>query len=163
MANPYINQVAQSVPFESEPTRLNGFPDTVLTTQDAIEYAKQNAEGFPRAGIPLIFNGTAGNGDWISYSNLTPNVPIIFPVKTKLSELTWANNNGDRDFDLEFYEQDGTTYIDKLEVRNSPEKYGYFENMTYIFDAGTGLRIKYIDQGKNCKDLCVVLWISRIV
>lgn len=144
-------------------TSLNDFPSTIEEVQSAIEYAKQNAEGFPRAGLPLIYNGTVSNNDWVSYSNLTPDVPIIFPVNTKLNELTWANNNNDRDFDIEIYREDGTTYLTKFEVRNSTNNYGYFEDIDLTFTAGTGMRIKYIDQGKNCRDLCLVPWISRIV
>jgi hypothetical protein len=83
-----VSQVAWSTPFETDIDRGNGFPDTIPNVQEAIEYAKLNAEGFPRAGLPLVMNSTVSDGDWISYSNLTPTVPIPFATKTKINEIT---------------------------------------------------------------------------
>lgn len=161
----YITPHAWTVPFEGDLDRGNGFPED-LSTQEAIEFAKQNAEGFPRAGIPLIYNGTVSNNAWISYSNLTPNVPIPWAVKTEIKELTWANQDSrdDRDFDLEIYRVQGNTQtvIATLSVRNSQYHYGYWSGLSYVFEAGEALRIRYKDQGKNCADLCLVPWFSRV-
>jgi len=156
-------QIAATVPFEADGTN---FPTSIKECQSAIEYAKQNAEGFPRAGLPLVYNGTLGNGDWISYSNLTPDTPIVFPVRSKIKEVTWANDpsRDNRDFDLEFYrngEAAGDLYW-TYQVRSSAEHYGFVDGRNDIFEAGDFMRIKYIDQGLNCADLVVVIWFSRI-
>lgn len=160
----YTFQIARTVPFETD---NNDFPPSVEEVQTAIEYAKQNAEGFPRAGIPLIFNGTITNNDWISYSNLTPSVPIPWAVKTKINELTWANSEtrDNRSFDLQIFKLVGSvqTLVKTLEVRNSPEHFGYWENIDVTFNPGEAMRIRYIDKGKNCADLCLVPWFSRVV
>lgn len=156
----YKSPVADEVPFNNDG---NGFNSE--DTQSAIEEAKQNAEGFPRAGIPLINNGTQGGGDWISYSNLTPNVEIIFPVKTKLNELTWGNSRDNVTFDLEIY-KNGTTSGDlvrTLSITSSVNiKSGFIDTIDETFEAGDWIRIKYISQGTNTSDLVVLLWISRI-
>ena len=152
-------QVAESVPFEDE-----NF--TSKNTQDAIIEAKQNAEGFPRAGIPLINNGVQGNGDWIAYSNLTPSVEIIFPVKTKLNEITWSNDRDDVEFDLEIYKNGTSDPGDKVATYNinssTNERSGFIDGISLEFEAGDWIRIKYIDQGTNTSDLVILLWISRI-
>lgn len=155
-------QVAASVPFD---TSNNDFPPEIDDTQAAIEYAKQNAEGFPRAGISLVMNGTMSDGDWVTYSNLTPNRKIIFPVETKLNELTWDNDSTNVSFDLEIY-KNGTApanLVYTYEVRNNLDGFDYLQNIDLSFAAGDWIRIKYIDQGTNARDFVLTLWISRIV
>ena len=160
-------QIAQETPFESEPGRPNGFPSFIEDSQEAIEYAKQYAEGFPRAGIPCIYNGTLSNNDWISYSNLTPDVPIPWAVSTKIHEITWANKSSrsDRSFDLEIYKIVGTiqSLVTTLSVSNSTYHYGYWSGLSITFNSGEALRMRYKDTGKNCSDLVVVLWFSRVI
>jgi len=167
MPHGYVTPVAFSVPFETEPDRSNNFPAEYDNAQLAIEYAKQNAEGFPRAGIPLIYNGTLSNNDYISYSNLTPSVPIPWAVKTKIKEVTWSNKSGrsNRSFNLEIYKLIGTTQtlVYTLSVSHSAYHYGYWSGLDIVFNAGEAMRMKYKDTGKNCSDLVVVPWFSRIV
>ena len=133
---------------------------------DAIVEAKQNAEGFPRAGIPLIQNGLSSNNDLVSYSNLTPDTDIVFPVTTKLNELTIANTKTGVQFDLELY-KNGTSagnLIKTLNISTGASRNQLFDlnadNLT--FTAGDFMKIIYIDQGSNASDLVVMLWISRI-
>ena len=130
---------------------------------DGIREAKQNAEGFPRAGIALIANGVVSNNQWVSYSELLPNVQIVFPVNTKLNELTWANTNTNVSFDLKFYKNgilDANLFY-TYQVRNGTT-YGFQSGLNFTFNAGDWIRIKYIDQGTNVNDFALVLWISRI-
>ena len=158
----FADPVAESVPFDTD---NNDFPSSVEDVQAAIEYAKQNAEGFPRAGVPLISNGTMSNNEWLTYSELTPERKIIFPVKTKINEITWDNNNGNVSFDLEFY-KNGTSPSDLFwtyEVRNNANGWAYVTGLNFQFEAGDWIRIKYKDKGANCVDMVMVLWISRIV
>jgi hypothetical protein len=155
-----VSSVAKSVPFDNA---TNGF--IAQETQSAIEEAKQNAEGFPRAGIILTANGTQSNGDWISYSELTPSAKIVFPVNSRLNEITFSNNTPDVEFALEFY-KNGTAIgnlVYTWTVNTSPGvDFSYTSGININFVAGDWIRIKYIDQGDNTSDLNVVLWISRI-
>lgn len=152
-------QVAKSTPFND-----SGFTST--NAQDAIIEAKQNAEGFPRAGLPLIYNGTVGNNDLISYSNLTPSVPIVFPVNTKLNELTFANAKTSVECDIEIWKDgvDTGTLVKTINISTGVSDNDFFDvnsdNIT--FNAGQIVQLKYIDQGTNASDLVIVLWISRI-
>lgn len=156
----FVKDVAKSL-FFTDPS----FSST--NVQDAIIEAKQNAEGFPRAGIPLIQNGTMGNNDLVSYSNLTPNTDIVFPVATKLNELTIANTSNSVEFDLELYKNGtgGGDLIQTLVIStgggNSNQVFD-LNGDNIIFAAGDYMKIIYKDKGTNAKDLVVMLWISRI-
>ena len=153
-------QVSEETPFDNS---INGF--TADNAQTAIEEAKQTAEGFPRAGIILVNNGVQGNGDWITYSNLTPDAKIVFPVKTKINEVTFANSNSDVEFDLEVYKNGitGGDLIDTWSFNTGPGiDFDYLDGLTLEFNPGDWIRLLYVDQGTNTSDLVVTIWISRI-
>jgi hypothetical protein len=160
MADWVIKDVASSVPFDNA---TNGFVAT--DTQAAIEEVKTYGEGFPRAGLALIANGTVSNNQWISYSELLPNTPVgPWAVNTKLHEISWSNTNTNVAFSLEFY-KNGVTAGDlfyTMAVTSPNTGYGYISGLSYTFNAGDYIRIKYIDQGTNASDFALVLWISRI-
>ncbi len=151
--------VAKSVPFDNT---SNSFTST--ETQSAIEEAKLNAEGFPRAGIVLIANGTANNNDWICYNELVSGNKIVFPVNTKLNELTWTNTKVNVSFNLEIYKNGiaGGNLVYTYTVTSDADGLGYLAGINLSFNAGDWIRVKYIDTGTNCSDLVVTLWISRI-
>lgn len=152
-----IREVARSVPFDND---TNGF--SAEDTQAAIEEAKATAAGLPRFTLPLIYNGTVSNGDWITYSNLTPNARIILPVKCRLQEVSWSNSRSSADFDYDLYKNGrGTgTLLDTLEIRNL--QYGYFTSINQDFNAGDIIDIEYIDQGTNASDLCTILYFQML-
>ena len=154
----FLTQVAKSI-FFRDPSFSAG------NVSDAIVEAKNTAEGFPRAGLPLVQNGVQSNNDWVSYSNLTPEAKITFPVKTRINEITWANQRTSVEFDLEFY-KNGTgpgDLIDTLSISSGSLDYGSFTGVDLDFEVGDWLRILYKDQGTNTRDLVVVLYFSRIV
>lgn len=161
MPKGYANssQVARSTPFDNS---TNGF--TSVETQSAIEEAKAQAEGFPRAGLILISNGTQGNNDWITYSELTPNNKIVFPTNTRINEITFSNANVDVEFDLQIFKNGiavgNLIYTASFDTGASVD-YGLITGVNLDFLAGDWIRIKYIDQGTNTSDLVVTLWISR--
>lgn len=141
--------------------------------QAAIVEAKQNAEGFPRAGLPLTNNGTVSNGQWISYSELLSNPRILFPVKIRLKELTWVNSNTSLGgFTFGLY-KNGQLVGNLVYTYTAPSAdltagYGYHifptgVGSTIDFDAGDSLYIKNVrPSGTALADLAVILWIARI-
>ena len=160
----FIKQKIQSAKETLFDNASNGF--VAGNVQDAIVEAKQNAEGFPRPGIPLVQNGTSGDGDFISYSNLTPDTDIVFPVNTKLNELTIANTSTSVEFDLDIYKNGVAPgdLIKTVSVSTGTSRSQAFDlnvdNLTFV--VGDYVKLVYRDQGTNARDLVVVLWISRI-
>ena len=157
--------VAKSTPFDNT---TNGF--TASDTQAAIEEAKQNAEGFPRAGIPLTANGTVGDLAWITYTELLANPRILFPVKIALKEFTWVNSNVNiRALAFKFYKNGQAggilvyTYTPTAGDRTAG--YGYLVVPTSLtWDAGESLyvQVDYTAAGTSMSDLAAIVWISRI-
>lgn len=160
MKKTHTTPVADSVPFDND---TNGF--TADSTQEAIEEAKAQAEGFPRAGIPLVQNGVQGNGDWISYSNLVPDAVITFPVNSRINEITVANRKNSVEFDLEVY-KNGSTAGDIVDTwsfsTGAGVNYASLSSVNLDLVVGDFIRLKYIDQGTNTSDLVVVIYFSRI-
>lgn len=164
-SNIYSTPVAKSTPFDNS---INGFVST--DAQAAIEEAKQNAEGFPRAGLSLTHNGTVGDLVWITYSELLSNPRIVFPVKTRLKEFTWSNSNTSiRALDFKFY-RNGQLAGNLVATRTIPAGertagYGFYAFPTDLdWNAGDLLyvQVDYKAAGTSLSDLAVVIWISRI-
>lgn len=158
-----ITPVAWTVPFESSPDRSNGF--TSKTTQEAIEEAKQNAEGFPRAAIRGVYNGTVNNNQWLGPSELLPNCSFaVFPVNTKINEITWANQSVDVAFRIQFrtVSKTGTIFY-TLTVTSPNSGYGFVSGLNFTFPAGTAIWAQYLDDGTNASDMALDIWISRVV
>jgi hypothetical protein len=157
--------VAKAVPFDNS---ANNFVST--DTQAAIEEAKQNAEGFPRAGLPLTANGTVGDLAWITYTELLANPRIVFPVNTRLKEFTWNSANVNiRATNFKFY-KNGQAGGNLIATRTAPAGertagFGYYVFPTDLdFAAGDSLyvQVDYTAAGTSLSDLALVIWISRI-
>lgn len=152
-------QVAETVPFDNE---TNGFISEDV--QAAIEEAKQNAEGFPRAGIRSTYNGTVTGNSWLGPSELLPNTALLIsPVTLKLQELTWANPTLNVQFRIQFRTGSKTGPIFYTLTVTSPNPgYGVTTGLTQVFTAGTTVWAQYLDDGTNASDLDLILWVSRI-
>jgi hypothetical protein len=165
MSHVTVTQVAKSTPFDNA---SNGFVST--DTQGAIEEAKQNAEGFPRAGLPLLYNGTVTNGNFITYSELLSNPRIVFPVRIRLKEISWNNSNVNLGaFTFEFY-KNGTAVGNRVYTYTAPAAdrtagFGFFAFPTNLdWNAGDVLYVKYVKpSGTSLADLALVIWIARLV
>ena len=151
--------VAGEIPFDNS---ANGF--LAEETQAAIEEAKQNAEGFPRAGIRSIYNGTVNNNNWLGPSELLPNTPLLVaPVKLKINEISWANQNIDRQFRIEFRSNSRTGAIFYTLTVTSPNPgYGFATGVNFILNPGDTIHAQYKDDGNNVSDFDLILWISRV-
>lgn len=159
--------ISQSPVSESIPFSDVNFAAT--NVHDGIVEAKQNAEGFPRAGLPLTNNGTVANGAWITYSELLANPRILFPVKVRLKEMTWVNVNVNLGaFNFEFY-KNGQAAGNLIFTYTAPAAdrtagYGYYVWPTNLdFNAGESLYIKNVrPSGTALADLALIVWIARI-
>lgn len=151
--------VAKVIPFDNS---TNGFTSTEV--QSAIEETKTYGEGFPRAGIKGTYNGTVGNNNWLGPNELLPNTPfVVFPVSTKLNEISWSNQTSDVAFRIQFrtVSKTGTIFY-TLTVTSPNPGYGYVSGLNYTFSPGTVIYAQYLDDGTNCSDMDLTLWISRI-
>lgn len=160
----YSTPVAKSVPFDNS-TNLFASSDV----QSAIEEAKQNAEGFPRAGLSLTYNGTVGNGAWITYSELLSGPRILFPVKIRLKELTWVNTNINLGaFTFVFYKNGqaagNIVFTYTPTAAGLVNGYGYYIFATaFDFAAGDSLFVRHNrPSGTALSDLALTLWVARI-
>ena len=138
-----------------------GFNST--DSEEAIKEAKSVSISLPRYSIPLIWNGGMSNGDWVTYSNLTPDARVVIPFDCILQEITWSNSSSNRSFDIEFYKNGrNTTKYHTEEVRNSSNEYGAFPDLNHSFDAGDIIDLKYVDQGLNASDFVLVLFFQAV-
>lgn len=158
------DNVAANVSFNNT---VNGF--TANHVQAAIEEAKQNAEGFPRAGLPLTANGTLANGNWITYSELLSNPRILFPVKIRIKEITWVNNATNLGaFNFDIY-KNGQLIGNRVFTYTAPAAdravgYGYYVWASNLdFAEGDSLYIRYVKpSGTSLSDTALIVWVARI-
>ena len=131
---------------------------TADNVQDAIVEVQDIAAPL-RVPIPLVYNGTVSNGDWIGYSNLLPgdSTPIVAPITGTFVGFTWSNSKSSADFELQFRlnSTSGTIFftwsVDN--TQNASVTLPTPEPVT----AGQQLFIQYIDQGQNASDATLVL------
>lgn len=151
--------VAEEIPFDNG---TNGF--TSENAQAAIEEAKATAEGFPRAGIRSSYNGTLGNNDWLGPNELLSNTALLVaPVKLRLNEITWANQNANVAFRIEFrtVSKTGTIFY-TLTVTSPNSGSGYVSGVNFDLNPGDTVWAQYKDDGTNMADADLILWVSRI-
>jgi hypothetical protein len=154
-----ISQVAESVPFDNTSNDFDA--DNV---QDAIEESRETAQGFPRSGVRITANGVIGNNDWLGPNELLPNTPTaVFPVGVQINEITWSNQRDNVEFEIEFRTGSKTgTIFYTLAVTPSNPGYGFVNGLTFNFSPGDTVWAQYKDNGYNCSDFEMTLWISRI-
>ena len=128
------------------------------TVQEAIGSGVSTALNTPRFSIPLIYNGTVSNNEFIGYSNLLPGdaTPIVIPIDSFLEEYTFSNNKTTADFTIEL-RRNGTTAT----VFNSVSKVNTQQfvetGINQVFDQGDNIYVKYIDDGTNAQDVTILL------
>ena len=150
--------------FNAESVKFSDPDFSSDNVRDAIKEAKQNAEGFPRAGIRSFYNGTMSNNEWLGPSDLLPNTPlVVFPVKTKLKEITWSNQRPNVEFHIEFRKNSRTDPIFyTLTVTDPNSGFGFVSGLDFVFDPGETIHAQYKDDGQNASDFDLIIWISRI-
>lgn len=159
MAKARMSSVAKQIPFDNS---TNGFLSK--ETQSAIEEAKQNAEGFPRAGIGSTHNGTVNNNQWLGPNELLPNTPMmVAPVALKINEITWSNANTNVQFRIQFRLNSRTgTIFYTLTVTSPNTGNGFATGINFNLAPGDTVHAQYLDDGNNVVDLNLMLWVSRV-
>lgn len=154
-----ITPVSKAVPFDNS---TNGF--TATDAQAAIEEAKQNAEGFPRAGVRSTYNGTVGADSWLGPTELHPNTPLLVaPVTLKLNEISWSNQTVNVQFRIQFRTVSKTgTIFHTITVTSTNPGYGFVTGINFTLNPGDTIWAQYKDDGTNCSDMDLILWVSRV-
>lgn len=156
MAAPFTYPVAKSVPFDPSGSTL-----TAENTEDAIKQAAAvaNAAIFP---LPLIYNGSVSNGTFFSYSNLTPNAPVIIPVNSNFVGFTFSNANSNADYTLDF--RKNTTVGTPFYTTSKTNTQFFQEELVTpeAFNAGDEITIEYGDDGNNANDVAIVLFFKAV-
>ena len=159
MSKSRMSPVAGAIPFDND---TNGF--TADDTQTAIEEAKQSAEGFPRAGIRSSYNGTVGPNQWLGPNELLSNTPLLVaPLSLKINEISWANQNINVQFRIQFRLNSRVGAIFYTLTVTSPNTgYGFVTGVNYTLAAGSTIHAQYLDDGANAADMDIILWVSRV-
>jgi hypothetical protein len=159
-----VGGVAKATPFDNS---TNGFIAT--NVQAAIEEVRFVAES-KRLVLTLTNNGTLANGNWITYSELLANPRILFPIKVRLKELSWVNNNVNLGaFDFVCYKNGQAAgniiYTYSAPAADRTVGYGYhLIPNAFDFLPGESLYIKYVKpSGTSLADLALLVYIERIV
>lgn len=149
-------QQAIGTPFDPSGSDL-----TSTNVEDAIKEAADvaNAAVFT---IPLIYNGTLSGTQFVSYSNLTPNSPIVIPVNSVFVGFTYSNANTGADYTMNFRNNTnaGTPFFTVSKVNTQ------FFAETLItpesFTAGDFISVEYVDDGTNSNDGVWVLTFKAV-
>lgn len=136
-------------------------PTTFVTednVQDAIGTGINTAIQTPRYTIPLLYNGTVGNNEFIGYTNLLPgdSTPIIIPVKSSLQEYTFSNGNSNADYTIELRKNSTTATVFNT-VSKTNTQFFVESSIGESFLAGDEIYIKYLDNGNNANDVAIIL------
>lgn len=131
---------------------------TETTVQEAIGGGVSTALNTPRFSIPLIYNGTLSNNEFIGYSNLLPgdSTPIVVPINCILEEYTFSNSRDTADYTIELRKNSTTaTIFNSISQVNT--KTFVQTGINESFTQGDEIYIKYIDNGTNAVDAGLVL------
>lgn len=145
MSGPFTFPVAQAVPYDND---VSGIP--AENVKDAIDY--NNAQASVAVfTIPLIYNGTLSGDIFVSYSNLTPNSPIVIPVNAAFTGFTYSNGKTGADYTFEF-RRNTTVGTPFYSISKTNTQYFAQSVPDEIFNAGDIISLKYLDNGTNSND-----------
>jgi len=150
---------ALSVHFKNNGEVSNGFASS--NAQDAIEEAKDLAQAaiFP---ISIVWNGTASGTFFFSYSNLTPNSPMIVPVESNFVGFTFSNSKSTADYILNFRNDTniGTPFY--TITKNNTQSFAQILPSPELFAGGDFISVQYEDDGTNSNDVVIQLFFSVV-
>lgn len=146
-------QVASSTPFDNDGTLIEA-----EDTRSAIVEAFNSAAPL-RTTIPLLYNGTLSNNEFIGYTNLLPgdDTPIVVPITGEFSGFTFSNSRTGPDFSIEFRLNSTTGTVFYTYVNSNTQTESISLPTPETVTAGDEIYLKYIDQGTNAADAAIVL------
>lgn len=156
MGAPFTFPVAQATPYDNSDSGL-----VAENVKDAIDESAAQANVAVYT-IPLIYNGSVSGSKFISYSNLTPNTPVIIPVNSEFILFSYSNTRSSADYTFEFRKNTtvGTPFYSVSKTNTK-----YFSQIlpsAELFAAGDIISLKYVDNGGNSKDAVWVLGFRAI-
>lgn len=127
------------------------------TVQEAVNSGVGTALNTPRFSIPLVYNGTLSNNEFIGYSNLIPgdSTPIVIPIDCVMEEYTFSNSNM-ADFTIELRKNSTTATVFNSTSKTDTDNF-VASGINETFTQGDTIYIKYIDNGTNAQDAGIVL------
>ena len=145
-SGPFTFQVSDAVPFDNA---TNGFASE--NAQAAIEEVADiaNAAVFT---IPLVYNGTLSGTKFISYSNLTPNSPVIVPINCEFVGFTYSNSKSGADYTFNFRNNTTTGTPFFTVSKTNTQFFAQTLPTPETFTAGSEISIQYVDDGTNSND-----------
>ena len=138
-------QFAQATPYDNADSGL-----VAENVKEAIDELSDKANVAVYT-IPLIYNGSISGDTFISYSNLTPNTPIIIPVKGEFIAFSYSNTRSSADYTFEF-RRNTTVGTPFFSVSKTNTQYFSQAVTPEPFEAGDIISLKYIDDGGNSTD-----------
>jgi len=133
---------------------LRGNHIQAKNSQEAIEEVKYAG----RYTMVLTHDGGVHNRTYIGHSKqLKGNeTPVIIPKNSVLEEVTFSNKVDDADFDLEL--RKNSIDAEVFKTISIIQKQTHIENsVNQEFNQGESIYIKYVDYGKNAKDVAIQL------
>jgi len=128
------------------------------TVQEAIGAGVSTALNTPRFSIPLVYNGTLSNNEFIGYSNLLPGdvTPIVIPIDCVMEEYTFSNSRSTADYTIELRKNSTTAIVFNTVSKTNTQTF-VETGINESFNQGDTIFIKYIDDGTNAADAGIVL------
>lgn len=137
-------------------------PFTSENARDGIIEARTEALGLPRFTLTLSYNGVISGNTFIGYLNTIPGdtTPVIFPFDCVVEEFTFSNSRSGADYTLEFRKNTtgGAAFFD---ISKTNTQFFSDATISQSFSEGDQIYIKYIDDGRNAKDVMLILYFRR--
>ena len=146
MPGPFTYPVSLALPFDNS---TNGFSSE--NAQEAIEETGEQANAAIFT-IPLIYNGTVSGTKFISYSNLTPNSPIIIPINCEFVGFTYSNSSTGADYTFNFRNNSNASTPFFTVSKNNTQFFSEILITPEVFNAGDFISVQYVDNGTNSND-----------
>jgi len=146
---------ADAVEFDNDGT---GLQSTEVRSAILEVLNKANSAIFP---ISILYNGTATGNFFMSYSNLTPNSPMIVAVNANLVAMSFSNSNQNADYTLNF-RNNTNIGLPFYSITKSGVKSFSQAIPAETFNAGDFISLEYMDDGNNGQDIVIQLYFTVI-
>ena len=146
MPGPFTYPVSESIYFDGSAEAMSSD-----NAQDGIleAYGQASAAVYT---ILLVYNGTLSGTQFISYSNLTPGVPIVIPIDSFFVGFTYSNTSAAADYTMEFRNNTDAGAAFYSVSKTDTKYFAQTLPTPQLFTEGSFISVKYIDDGGNSND-----------